>query len=366
MPTRDFLIPSATHLLQSEHLRARSRDQELKTSLGHNGVIPQGEFSLAESAEEISLHMAHRIEDKLHSERRVRAERPTSELTIEATLLYLEKTRDEDAKAGLDELAAEILSGRTDPRGAASNFSKSLARQYLGLNYALQKGRQENVSEFLLAEIADAQAELEELGGPAIRAELNTIDAAAAYARDATDINDFQRVYEDVVLGEALMAKTLSMALSRFGGKRIAEGLQGLIQALGLDLAAARPSVSKERIHALIKDMYHLEVAVTVLDGCRELGTRLTQSVQASFDEERLMQNVVNLIDDKWISSSGFSGMAVDQGVQAIADRVVFMAGVRSVLKDLPVQIFSDDETRASVLEAAQYALDAAVDEEQS
>lgn len=364
MHTRDPLSAAPPRPTQSERARSRVPEQDLKTLIGHNGVIPQGEFSLAESAEEITLHMAHRIEDKLHSERKIRGEHRATEISLESIVAHLDKAWDDDAQSRLEELVAQILAGQADPRVAVTSFSKNLSHQYLAFQYVLQKGQQANAPEALLAELADARAELEELGGPAIRAELNTIDAAATFARDSADIDKFQRAYEDVVLGEATLAKTLSMALARFGGKRIEDGLKALIQALGLDLAAARPSVSKERIHALINDMYQLTVAVTVLDGCRELGSHLTESVQISFDEERLMQNVVNVINDKWLSSTSFLGMGADQGIHTTPDRVVFMTGILSVLKDLPVHIFSDDEARDAVLEAAQHALDAAIDEE--
>lgn len=364
MHPRDLLNATPALPSSSDRLSLRGRDYDLKAQLGHPGAVSQGEFSLAESAEEISFHMAHRIEDKIHSERKVRGERVAADITIESILAHLNSAAESDIQARLDALAETILSGRTDPRSAIASFSENLTHQYLALHYVIQKGRRERAPEPLLAEIADARAELEELHGPAIRAELNTIDAASAYARDASDIRQFQRTYEDVVLGDATLAKTLSLALSRFGGKRVADGLRGLIQALGLDLAAARPSVSKERIHAILKDMYHLEVAVTVLDGCRELGTRLTDSVRASFNAERLMQQVVNLLNDKWISVSSLTALAQDQGVETIPDRVAFLAGVRSVLKDLPLQVFPDDEVRAGVLETAQYALDAAIDEE--
>ena len=79
----------------------------------------------------------------------------------------------------------------------------------------------------------------------------NTVGAAAGYADDARGVADFQRTYQDVVLGEASLAKTLSLALERFGGKDVARGLQQLIQALGQDLAAARPSTSQDRLQAV-------------------------------------------------------------------------------------------------------------------
>ena len=362
----DPLPPKNALLSQAEHSRARQPDQQIGASVGHAGVIPQGEVSLAECAEELTFHMAHQIEDKLHSERKVRSDNPVAEITTESILAHLHKTYEDDAQAKLEALAERILSGELDPREGIGRFAENIMRQYLALQYALRKGRRERAPDDLLAELSDALSELEQEHGPAIRAELNTIDAAAAYASNAADMVQFQHTYQDVVLGEATLAKTLSTALSRFGGKRIAEGLKSLIQALGLDLAAARPSVSTDRIHALIKDMYLLEVAVTVLDGCGELADRLTTAARESFNGERLMQDVVGISGDKWVSESRFYNLADSHGIQHIPDRIAFLAGVRTVLKDLPVQIYADNEARASVLEAAQFALDDAIDKEWS
>ena len=364
MNTVDPYSSVAMNLSQAELTQSRLPDRQIKTPLGDGSLITEGEFSLADSAEELSLHMAHKIEDKLHSERKIRGEHAVTEITAEAILAYLAQSYEDDAQAKLDELASRILSGQADARETISGFSDDASRQFVALQYVLHKGRQGHVSEDLLAELGDALSELEQKHGPAIRAGLNTIDAAAAYAHDANDIANFQHTYQDVVLGEATLAKTLSVALSRFGGLRIAEGLKGLVQALGLDLAAARPSTSIERIHALLKDMYHLEIAVTILERCRELADRLTASVGKSVNSERLMQDVVSISGDKWISESRFSGLADEHGVQPISDRIAFLAGVQLVLKDLPMQIFPDDEARASVLEASQYALDTAIDKE--
>lgn len=362
--TVDPLSPNNALISQAEPLRARLPDQRIGTSPGHCSVIPQGEFSLAESAEEVSLHMAHKIEDKLHAERKVRGETPVAEITIDSILAHIAQTHEEDAQAKLEQFAARILSGELDPREALNHFSENVVRQYLALQYALHKGRRNRAPEDLLAELVDVLSELEQKHGAAIRAGLNTIDAATAYAHDAIDVAKFQSAYQDVVLGEATLSKTLTMALSRFGGRRIAEGLKNLILALGMDLSAASPSVSPERIHALIKDMYLLEVAVTILDGCRDLADRLTTAARDSFDNERLMQEVVGISGDKWISEARFVSLADSHGIAALTDRIAFLAGVRTVLKDLPTQIYLDHEARAAVLDAAQNALDDAIDQE--
>ena len=183
-----------------------------------------------------------------------------------------------------------------------------------------------------------------------IRDSLNTIGAAAGYADDARGIADFQRTYQDVVLGESSLAKTLGLALERFGGKDVARGLQQLVQALGQDLAAARPSTNPDRLQALMQDLYQLGVAVTVLDGCAELGQKLASEQGTTLAADRLMQDLVNVSNEKWVSESRFSALASGHGVESVGARIVFLGGVRAVLKDLPVPMFPDLDARQSVL----------------
>jgi len=64
------------------------------------------------------------------------------------------------------------------------------------------------------------------------------------------------------------------------------------------------------------------------------------------------------------VSDSRFTALASQQNVTAVEARVVFLAGVKSMVKDLPTQIFPDADVRHSILSAAQQALDVAIDEE--
>jgi type III secretion protein W len=347
-----------------------------RSPLGTNVAPAVAEFSLTDSAEEITLHMAHRIEDKLHSERKVRGEKQMIDIEIETLLSYMDQAREDDAQARLEELASRILSGKADPHTEIANFATRTSVQYLAYHYVLQRGQQQDAPDEILSDLRDALADLEQRAGRTIRADINTIDAAAAYSKTASDISDFQTAYEnvvrleaeqnrvDAVLGDATLAKTLSLALSSFGGKRIAEGLTALTSALGLDLAAARSSVSKNWLHAMLSSMFHVKAAVTVLHSCRDLVARLSGQEQASLDEERLMQKIVNVVDGKWVSPTVFSSMATEYGVQSLPGRIAFLDGVRGILKDLPVQLFANDEARTDVLTAVQQAFDAAAEEE--
>lgn len=360
----DAGLPASAFSSTTSHADIQHGQQQVGTMLGQAAMTVDGEFSLADSAEELSLHMAEKTEDKHHAERKIGREAPLQLLSAEAIVAYLAESHDADAQEKLIELARHLLSGRADPRQAAAQAFADPARQYLGLQYALRQGEREGAPDDVLDGLREALADLELESGPRIRASLNTVGAAAGYAGDARGVADFQRTYQDVVLGENNLAKTLSLALERFGGKDVARGLQQLIQALGQDLAAARPSTSPDRLQALMQDLYQLGVAVTVLDGCGELGEKMAREHGKPLAAERLMQDLVNVSNEKWLSESRFTTLAASHGADSVAARITFLGGVRAVLKDLPLPMFPDMDARQSALSAAQLALDAAIDEE--
>lgn len=360
----DAGLPASAFSSTTSHADLQNGQQQVGTMLGQAAMTVDGEISLADSAEELSLHMAEKTEDKHHAERKIGRDAPLQLLSAEAIVAYLAESHDADAQEKLIELARHLLAGGADPRQAAARAFGDATRQYLGLQYALRQGEREGAPEDVLDGLREALADLELESGPQIRASLNTVGAAAGYANDARGVADFQRTYQDVVLGEASLAKTLSLALERFGGKDVARGLQQLIQALGQDLAAARPSTSQDRLQALMQDLYQLGVAVTVLDGCGELGEKMAREHGKPLAADKLMLDLVNVSGEKWLSESRFAALAATHGADSVAARITFLGGIRAVLKDLPLPMFPDLDARQSVLSATQLALDAAIDEE--
>ncbi len=357
-----------THL--SPHLSPNTQQTDKNSGppvgnmLGQATVEVEGTVSLADSAEEISLHMAEKTEQKHHAERKVRNDAPLALLTAESILAYMAQTRDGDAQEKLNELTRQLLSRQADPRKAAAQRFGDVSQQFLALQYALRQGQQEGAPQDVLDSLSDALADLELESGPQIRAGFNTIGAASSFASDARGVAEFQQTYRDVVLGKSTLSSTLDLALERFGGKHAAAGLRGLMEALGQDIAATRPSTNPEYLRQLVSDMYLLSVAMTTLEGCQELCDRLGQAHNKRPDDQQLMQDLVNISGEKWISDSRFVGLASKHGMDSPSSCIEFLTGVTQVLKDLPTQIYPDDNARQSVLSAAQIALQNAIEEE--
>jgi type III secretion protein W len=358
------VTPGFSSLGQQPGLNTGAQPQT-GTLMGEKAVLMSGEVSsLGDAAEELSLHMAEKTEDKHHAERKVKSERSMELLDTSEIVEMLEQGKDGDAQEKLTELTKKILGGEGSPRQLAGQSFGDVSQQYLGLQYALREGEKEGASSETLEAIRDALADLEIESGPQIRAGLNTLRTAGEFAGDAQGVAGFQETYRDIVLGENTLSKTLDLAIERFGTQDVGRGLSKLVAALGQDLAAARPSTEPSRLQSLTGDLYQLQVAVTVLDGCRELSGQLQAGGHGQIDSQRLMRDLVSVTGEKWVSESRFTNLARQHNVNTLEGRIAFLSAVKTMLRDLPVQVYPDADTRQSILNAVQEALDIAIDEE--
>lgn len=182
-------------------------------------------------------------------------------------------------------------------------------------------------------------------------------------------IAGFQATYRDVALGETTLADTLKLVLERLSGadgKRFAHGLQALINALGRDLASTDPSTEPSRLHALVQDLYQLEVVATVLENCRTLADTLaTHHGIADLPVVDLMKELVDITHEQWISAGRLETLTARFGAHDTASDIALARGIRHMLNELPVKIFPNADIRQSILSAAQEALDNAIDKEE-
>lgn len=71
---------------------------------------------------------------------------------------------------------------------------------------------------------------------------------------------------------------------------------------------------------------------------------------------------LVTLTGQRWITAQSIGGLAEKFDLRNLQMQIQFLTGVKNVLRELPLKIFEDAEARQTLLNAAQDALDAAID----
>ena len=332
---------------------------------GQQVQVDDANSVLSDAAEEISLHHSEKAETKHTSERKKEATRPLELMSPEAIMAYMEAAQAYEDPEELVQLAKRMQSGQGDPAAQARQAFRGPTEQFMALQYALHQGEREGAPAEALDALREALDDLEMEHGPRIRADANTIAAAGEGARGSADVAQFQATYRDVVLGNPSLAGTLKLALERFGDGDFAAGLSRLIQALGQDLAAARPSGDPTRLQNLVQDLYHLGVAATVLDASRELHAKIGEQHGAlSGSPVALMQDLVGISAEKWVSGARFTSLAEKFGATGVEAQIHFLTGLKVLMRDMPVKVFVDGDQRQTIFQAVQDALDAAIDKE--
>lgn len=340
---------------------------------------------LSDSAEELTQALSTKVQERKLKERMASGEARPEGLTRDELVAMLEAMAS-DQQAGSDDGAARSRAEQAiEALGRKIRQQPGLARQH-----AREQGGSASEQYLLLTEVAErlaegrmgpdpggraaaaareAAAELYAEHGKAIHADLNTFSAASKLG--AADAARFRTEYREVVLGEATVADTLRRLLEMVPDgepDRFDTVLDTMREALGLDLAAARPSSDPVRLQALVTDLAHLKVIRTVIDQCVELSQTLSRrhAIEPPVSATRMTRELVALTADRWVDAGRVTRIAEDLGLQEPPEAAVhFLTGARSALRELPVQVYSSADARQTLLDAAQGALDHAIDREE-
>lgn len=324
---------------------------------------------LTDAAEEITFGHSEHVESHKLEEREIEEEPPLELPRLDEILTYLESSGKDDQQEKLKQFLEALKrnaqqNNGTSPREESRRQFGNETEQFLALSYAAQSLQQEGGNDALLAQVRESLQELHEDAGSRIRANLNTIQTAAQFgAGDADRIAAFQAAYHDAVLGGQNLGEMLKGALERFGTDDYRAAVKSLIRALGDDLASLRgTSVQPTRLNAVLQDLYQMEVLATMLDGCQALSSRMnTKHGLPAPAAGTLLQDLVAASGERWNNASRFNAIADKHGAHEPAARIEFLSQLKQLVRNLPIKVFADIDSRSNVLDAAQGALDDAI-----
>ena len=333
---------------------------------GQEATVRTTNSRLTDIAEEMTLHFSEKVEQKDAAERDIRPETRLQVMRVEEIIQYLTAAKADQTPGDLAALAKRMLAAQQSPGQIARQTTEDPTQQSLMLQFALHEGERTGAPADALGAIRDALAELELESGPAILAGLNSIDAASQFGGTTQSIRAFQNTYRNLALGSSSLVETLKLALDRFGGLDFARGLKSLLQALGSDLAALRPSTQPAHLQAVVQDIYQLEVFNTLLERSEKIGAFLIGSNGTKeFDSVDLMKQLVSMTGDRWATANRFEELPPRFGIQLLQAEIYLIAQSLQLLRDMPFKIYADADSRRLLLSAGQEALDKVIEREE-
>ena len=334
---------------------------------------------IADAAAELTQGLSSKVQERSIQERRVSTGGRLDRMSRESLQEALQKLQGGKPGQGGGAGGVLALARRVLKQPA---FARQLVREHLGGEASNQYLTLLEVAELIrdgsaghdtngeaYEAVREAAAQLLAENEDAIRADLNTLEASASL-KTPEESAAFREAYRDSVLASESLSQTLQHILkivSDGRGSDFDRVLETLRSALGMDLAAARPSTETTRLQFLVSDLSHLKVINTVIDQCAKLGQTLTQRHgMSAYKAAELASDLVSLSGERWVDSSRVSRLAERFGAsQPTACMIDFLTGVREHLRAMPVQVFPTPESRQSLLDAAQMAIDDAIEREE-
>ncbi|NIZ03780.1 type III secretion system gatekeeper subunit SctW [Thalassospira lucentensis] len=333
---------------------------------GQNITVRQNPTSmLADAAEELTFAASEKEESKNIQERTVQQAASRQIPTVEKINEYLQAASENLNQGKLEQLVAKLRAGAT-PYEAASEFG-DITDQYAALASAYHKLEAEGGFEDVLENIHDALEELDDDFGPDIRAGFNIASTASLFGNgDSARTQSFRDCYRGLIAEGQTLAQSFSDICERFGRDDLPNVVEKLLRAVGDDLGSQGPSSDPVLLKSLIDELYAAEVIVTGLDHCDMVVDSMERRFDCqSIDAVGVMQGLLDIAASSWTSKDAFNRLVDSAGISDTEAQIGFLQEIKTVVREMPLRAFADQEAKEKVVMALQQGLDDVIEREE-
>lgn len=225
-----------------------------------------------------------------------------------------------------------------------------------------------STKEKLKEKVNDAIHDLENQHATTLRGAINSLGAAL----QTGDVERFHEGYNDVISETSSFSDVFSKLLNHYTLSELITILPRMKQALAEDLASDKQSTEKVKLESLLTELSYMHISSTLIEMVEKLASshaRIygnTGAMKQDIDQQKLLISITKIISGGWISSSQFERLAAEHNIPEGAQSIYFLNGIKKILRDLPFKVTLDIESRNALIEAAQNAIEAAIEKEES
>ena len=202
--------------------------------------------------------------------------------------------------------------------------------------------------------------------GPAIRAGINITPTADEFADDRLgDVQTLRDNYRDAVLDYQGISEAFGALIEKYGEKELPPAIRYLLKSLSADISSDGASIDKRKLNLILNDMYRLEVLASLLEQCTELVTKTNECVGSAIPATDLLKDVLKFQEDKWIRPEQISPLPSKLCIEEVPREINFLREFKEFIRLIPLKAYNDPEQRSRFLDAAQQALEEAIEREE-
>ncbi len=277
---------------------------------------------------------------------------PGEEFTLKLLSMF-RQARSSGSLPSLEEFRQRLSEGSSDPShqfAMIDVLEQALSDTETDLRAVLDAARKS-----LLAE-----------KGEEIRAGINLASEVNARATSAEEMQELRDMYR----GEILGFSTPQQCFRSIIGSRGAAGLQSAIDFLtagcGADIQSNNPSKSPEELRRIMLDLQCVQVLKTVLDRMNALDERMNTQfgVQCQLNGEEMTGKIMDFTERSFVMANEIGGLISSCGIEQLLARMDFCRELTDVFRRLSSRLFSNEQDRLRLIDAAQEHLDGIVEEE--
>jgi len=235
------------------------------------------------------------------------------------------------------------------------------------LEQALSAGKGEADAE-LAQLVRDAKDKLNAEKGPEVKAGINLANEVNARAKTPAEMQGLRDLYRSEVLGFTKPQECFRSLLATRGAGRLSEALDFLMKGCGIDMQSATPSRSPEELRRITLDLQCVNVLKAMLERCDGLvGKMLKEFGETSLlNGERMAGEIVNLTERPFVGEPDIAALLKSCGFAQLLAKLYFTTQLTDVFRKLSPRLFSEENDRFKLVDAAQEHLDGLVAQQEA
>ena len=209
-----------------------------------------------------------------------------------------------------------------------------------------------------------------------IRAEHKSlITAASNISEDAAEfshlggVREIREAYDgnvqSYVRDDQSLEKLHHFLTENYGTDDVEEAILMQLKLLSSEMASMTPSAPPEHLDAIVKDLSKLKQLVAINDSCLETEEQLVRTYpETELNENVLMGQLLNLVQQQWVTEADFEKIPDAMNVQQLDAQIFTLTKVVTMVRMIPEDVFTNDDTKLAIIAAATEGLDSKIEQE--